>query len=233
MVDLLIVRHGESQWNKENRFTGWVDVDLSDKGITEAKEAGQLIKKSNMDFALAHTSFLRRAVKTLWLIQEESGIFNLPVFPAWELNERHYGALTGLNKAETTKKYGDAQVKIWRRSYDIRPPLLEQGNANNPSSDKRYNKLPDSERPLGESLADTMVRVSRYFESTISLQLQKNNNILISAHGNSLRALVKYLENMSDAEVLELNIPTGKPLHYKLNWQNCKWDIIEKGYLGN
>ncbi|MDR1048157.1 MAG: 2,3-diphosphoglycerate-dependent phosphoglycerate mutase, partial [Synergistaceae bacterium] len=217
MYKVVLIRHGESSWNKENRFTGWTDVPLSDKGTAEAREAGKLLKNEGFVFDLAFTSVLKRAVKTLWLTLEEMDLMWIPVVHSWRLNERHYGALQGLNKAETAAKYGDDQVKIWRRSYDVRPPLLEKADDRHPGKDPRYASLAPSELPDGECLADTVARVVPYWEGTIVPEIGSGKKIVIAAHGNSLRALVKYLDGISEKDILELNIPTGVPLLYELD----------------
>ncbi|GHV38504.1 2,3-bisphosphoglycerate-dependent phosphoglycerate mutase [Synergistales bacterium] len=216
MYKIVLIRHGESAWNKENRFTGWADVPLSEKGVSEASEAGKLLKKEGFVFDLAFTSVLKRAVKTLWLTLEELDLMWIPITHSWQLNERHYGALQGLNKSETAAKYGDEQVKIWRRSYDTRPPLLEKSDERHPSKDRRYADLTAAELPDGECLADTVARVVPYWEKTIVPEIKAGKKIIIAAHGNSLRALVKYLDNISEKDILELNIPTGVPLLYEL-----------------
>jgi 2,3-bisphosphoglycerate-dependent phosphoglycerate mutase len=213
----VLIRHGESSWNQENRFTGWTDVPLSEKGVGEAREAGKLLKKEGYVFDLAFTSVLKRAIKTLWLALEEMDRMWIPVRHSWRLNERHYGALQGLNKAETAAKYGDDQVKIWRRSYDVRPPLLEKNDERHPSKDPRYVSLKPAELPDGECLADTVARAVPYWEETIVPEIRSGRKIVIAAHGNSLRALVKYLDNVSEKDILELNIPTGVPLLYELD----------------
>lgn len=216
MYQITLIRHGESAWNKENRFTGWTDVPLSEKGIEEARSAGRLLKSEGFSFDLAFTSVLKRAIKTLWLTLEEMDLMWIPVRNSWKLNERHYGALQGLNKADTAAKYGDDQVKIWRRSYDIRPPMLEKSDERFPGHDPRYAGLSDSELPAGECLADTVARVVPYWQEVIVPEIIAGRKIIIAAHGNSLRALVKYLDNVSDKDILELNIPTGVPLVYEL-----------------
>ena len=216
MSKIILIRHGESAWNKENRFTGWADVPLSEKGVSEASAAGKLLKEEGFVFDLAFTSTLKRAIKTLWIVLEELDLMWIPVTHSWRLNERHYGALQGLNKSETAAKYGDEQVKIWRRSYDTRPPLLEQADERHPSTDKRYTDLTPSELPGGECLADTVARVVPYWEKTIVPEIKSGKKVIIAAHGNSLRALVKYLDNISEKDILELNIPTGVPLLYEL-----------------
>ena len=217
MYEIVLIRHGESAWNKENRFTGWTDVPLSDKGIEEARAAGRLMKKEGFAFDLAFTSVLKRAIKTLWLALEEMDRMWIPVRHSWKLNERHYGALQGLNKADTAAKYGDDQVKVWRRSYDVQPPSLEKSDERFPGHDPRYAGLPDSDLPLTECLKDTVARVVPYWQEAIVPEILAGKKIIIAAHGNSLRALVKYLDNVSDKDILELNIPTGVPLVYTLN----------------
>lgn len=216
MYKVILIRHGESEWNKENRFTGWTDVPLSEKGTAEAREAGKLLKREGVLFDLAFTSVLKRAIKTLWLTLEEMDLMWIPVTRSWRLNERHYGALQGLNKAETAAKYGDEQVKIWRRSYDVRPPLLEKNDERHPGKDPRYASLAPAELPDGECLADTVARVLPYWEETIVPEIRAGKKVVIAAHGNSLRALVKYLDAISEKDVLELNITTGVPLLYEL-----------------
>ena len=221
MYKIVLLRHGESQWNRENRFTGWKDVPLSEKGVAEAAAAGELLKKEGFGFDLAFTSVQKRAIKTLWLALEEMDELWIPVIKSWRLNERHYGALQGLDKSETAAKYGDAQVKIWRRSYDVRPPLLDKSDERHPSRDPRYANLSPEELPDGECLADTIKRVIPFWEGTIVPELKSGKRIIIAAHGNSLRALVKHLDNMSESEIMELNIPTGIPLVYELD-ENIK-----------
>ena len=230
MYQITLIRHGESAWNKENRFTGWTDVPLSEKGIEEARSAGRLLKAEGINFDLAFTSVLKRAIKTLWLTLEEMDLMWIPVKHSWKLNERHYGALQGLNKADTAAKYGDDQVKIWRRSYDIRPPMLEQTDERFPGKDPRYANLKPSELPAGECLADTVARVVPYWQEVIVPEILAGHKIIIAAHGNSLRALVKYLDNISDKDILELNIPTGVPLIYELD-KDMK--PISHRYLGD
>lgn len=217
MYKVVLIRHGESAWNKENRFTGWTDVPLSEKGVEEAKEAGRLLKQEGFVFDMAFTSVLKRAIKTLWLTLEEMDLMWIPIRHSWRLNERHYGALQGLDKAETAAKYGDDQVKIWRRSYDVRPPLLEGDDPRHPGKDPRYAFLESEELPDGECLADTVVRVIPYWQKTIVPEIKCGKKIIIAAHGNSLRALVKYLDGISEDAILELNIPTGIPLLYELD----------------
>jgi 2,3-bisphosphoglycerate-dependent phosphoglycerate mutase len=217
MIKLVLLRHGESTWNRENRFTGWTDVDLSDRGREEAAAAGQLLKQAGYTFDLAYTSLLKRAIRTLWIALDGMDLLWIPVTKDWRLNERHYGALQGLNKAETAAKHGEDQVKIWRRSYDIPPPVLAPDDPRHPYRDPRYAGLAATELPLAESLKDTVARVVPYWRDSIEPQLRAGRRILIAAHGNSLRALVKHLDNVSDADIVELNIPTGIPLVYELN----------------
>ena len=230
MYKIVLLRHGESEWNKENRFTGWTDVDLSEKGRTEAAEAGRLLKAEGFHFDLAFTSVLKRAIRTLWLAFDEMDLLWVDVRRAWQLNERHYGALQGLNKAETAALHGEEQVKIWRRSYDIPPPALEPTDERYPGHDPRYAALTPEELPLTESLATTVARVVPYWEHEIVPQLKAGRQILIAAHGNSLRALVKYLDQVSEAEIVSLNIPTGIPLVYELD-ANLK--PLRHYYLGD
>ena len=216
-MKLVLIRHGESAWNLENRFTGWKDVDLSPKGIEEAKAAGKILKEMNLVFDVAYTSYLKRAIKTLNIVLEEMDELYIPVYKSWRLNERHYGALQVLNKAETAKKYGDEQVHIWRRSFDIAPPSIDKDSEYYPKSDRRYADLPDSEIPLGESLKDTIARVLPYWHSDISKSLQEGKNVIVAAHGNSLRALIKYLLNISNEDILNLNLVTGKPMVFEID----------------
>jgi 2,3-bisphosphoglycerate-dependent phosphoglycerate mutase len=217
MKKLVLVRHGESEWNKENRFTGWTDVELSDKGRAEAAEAGQVLRDGGYTFDVAYTSVLKRAIHTLWSVLDEMDLAWLPVHRSWRLNERHYGALQGLNKAETAAKFGEAQVKIWRRSYDIRPPELTPDDERFPGRDRRYGCLSKDELPLTECLKDTVARFLPLWHETIAPAIQRGERVLIAAHGNSLRALVKYLDNVPEDEIVELNIPTGMPLAYELD----------------
>jgi 2,3-bisphosphoglycerate-dependent phosphoglycerate mutase len=214
---IVLIRHGESTWNLENRFTGWTDVDLTPKGVEEAHAAGRLLREKGFSFALAFTSVLTRAIKTLNTVLEELGQLWLPVEHSWRLNERHYGALQGLNKGETAKKYGDDQVKIWRRSYDVPPPALEEGDERLTTRDPRYHDLPAAQFPRTECLKDTVARFLPYWLETIAPQVKSGKRVIIAAHGNSLRALIQYLDNLSEAEVLELNIPTAQPLVYELD----------------
>ncbi len=217
MHTVVLLRHGESQWNLENRFTGWVDVDLTPKGSDEARQAGQLMKKEGLVFDLAFTSVLKRAIRTLWFSLDEMDLMWIPVRHSWRLNERHYGALQGLNKAETAAKYSDKQVHIWRRSYDIRPAPLERESPMYPGSDPRYKDMNPSDIPLTECLKDTVARFVPYWERTIVPEIRAGKRVIIAAHGNSLRSLVKYLDNVSDDAITEMNIPTGVPLVYELD----------------
>jgi len=217
MHRIVLLRHGESVWNKENRFTGWTDVDLSDRGREEAKEAGSLLKQEGFTFDLAFTSVLKRAIRTLWITLDEMDRMWIPVRNSWRLNERHYGALQGLNKAETAAKFGDQQVKIWRRSYDIPPPVLEASDPRAPGNDPRYRDLSTAERPLTECLKDTVARFLPLWNNSIAPEVKSGRRVIIAAHGNSLRALIKYLDNISDHDIVELNIPTGIPQVYELD----------------
>jgi len=230
MTKLVLVRHGESSWNKENRFTGWTDVDLSEKGREEAKEAGQVLKKEGYSFDVAYTSVLKRAIRTLWTVLDEMDLMWIPVHRTWRLNERHYGALQGLNKAETAAKFGEDQVKIWRRSYDVPPPALTPDDERFPGRDPRYASLSKEELPLTECLKDTVARFLPYWHETIAPAVKGGKKVLIAAHGNSLRALVKYLDHISEADIVELNIPTGMPLVYELD-DDLK--PINRYYLGD
>jgi 2,3-bisphosphoglycerate-dependent phosphoglycerate mutase len=216
MNKLVLLRHGESTWNKENRFTGWTDVDLSEKGVEEAREAGRIMKAEGYVFDVAYTSVLKRAIKTLWLALEGLDQMWIPEYKNWRLNERHYGALQGLNKAETAERHGIEQTQIWRRSYDIRPPALEPGDPRSPASDPRYAALHPDEVPLTECLKDTVERFMPYWHETIAPAVRSGKRVLIAAHGNSLRALVKYLDGISDDQIVGLNIPTGIPLVYEM-----------------
>jgi 2,3-bisphosphoglycerate-dependent phosphoglycerate mutase len=216
MYKLVLLRHGQSTWNRENRFTGWTDVDLSDRGREEAREAGRLLKEGGYVFDLAYTSVLKRAIRTLGIALDQLDLLWIPVVKSWRLNERHYGALQGLNKAETAAKHGEAQTKIWRRSYDIPPPPLAPDDERHPARDPRYATLRPDELPLTETLKDTVARFLPYWHDTIVPTIKSGQRVLIAAHGNSLRALVKYLDNISESEIVELNIPTGIPLVYEL-----------------
>ena len=216
MYRVVLLRHGESVWNKENLFTGWTDVDLSEQGAEEAHEAGRVLKEQGYTFDLAYTSVLKRAIRTLWIALDEMDLMWIPVVRDWRLNERHYGALQGLNKAQTAAKYGEQQVKIWRRSYDIQPPALEESDPRNPGRDPRYRGLTKEQLPLTECLKDTVARFLPCWHGVIAPDVRRGKRLLITAHGNSLRALVKYLDNISDQDIIELNIPTGIPLVYEL-----------------
>jgi 2,3-bisphosphoglycerate-dependent phosphoglycerate mutase len=217
MKKVILLRHGESVWNKENRFTGWTDVDLTGKGVEEAGKAGELMREAGFVFDLAHTSVLRRAIKTLWLALEQLDLMWIPVLHSWRLNERHYGALQGLNKAETAAKFGDEQVLAWRRSYDVPPPALSADDPRCPGNDPRYRGLAPGQVPLTECLKDTVARVLPYWNQAIAPDIRAGKCVLIAAHGNSIRALVKYLDKISDQDIVGLNIPTGVPLVYELD----------------
>ena len=230
MIKLVLQRHGESTWNKENRFTGWTDVDLSKKGTLEAKKAGQVLKEHGFIFDVAFTSVLKRAIHTLWIVLYEMDLMWIPVYNSWRLNERHYGALQGLNKAETAAEFGEEQVLLWRRSYNIRPPSLEKTDPRYPGSDPRYKDLDENDIPVTECLQDTVRRVLPYWHETIVPVIKSGKRAIISAHGNSLRALVKYLDNISDDEIVGLNMPTGIPLIYELE---DDLRVIKSYYLGD
>jgi 2,3-bisphosphoglycerate-dependent phosphoglycerate mutase len=230
MYKVVLLRHGESVWNKENLFTGWTDVDLSDKGREEAKQAGVMMKEAGFSFDLAYTSVLKRAIRTLWIAMDEMDLLWVPVERDWRLNERHYGALQGLNKAETAAKYGDGQVKIWRRSYDIPPPALEETDSRYPGKDRRYHALTKEQLPLTECLKDTVDRFLPAWHELIAPSVKSGKQVLITAHGNSLRALVKYLQDVPDDEIVDLNIPTGVPMVQELD-ENLK--SIGHYYLGD
>jgi 2,3-bisphosphoglycerate-dependent phosphoglycerate mutase len=217
MKQLVLLRHGQSQWNQENRFTGWVDVPLSPLGVEEAQKAGQALRAEKLEFDIAFTSLLKRAVKTLWIALEELDLMWIPIRSSYRINERMYGGLQGLNKAETAAKHGDDQVKIWRRSYDVRPPPLDRDSPYWPGRDPRYRNLSPTEIPATECLKDTVERFLPYWESDIAPALREGKRVLIAAHGNSLRALVKHLDRISDQDIVELNIPTGVPLYYELD----------------
>jgi 2,3-bisphosphoglycerate-dependent phosphoglycerate mutase len=217
MIKLVLIRHGESTWNKENRFTGWTDVDLSEKGRQEAVDGGRVLRAEGYTFDVAYTSVLKRAIHTLWTVMDEMDLAWIPVIRSWRLNERHYGALQGLNKAETAAKFGEDQVKIWRRSYDIPPPVLSPDDERYPGHDPRYRGLTAAELPLTECLKDTVARFLPLWHETIAPAIQSGRKVLIAAHGNSLRALVKYLDNIPEKDIVELNIPTGMPLVYELD----------------
>jgi 2,3-bisphosphoglycerate-dependent phosphoglycerate mutase len=227
---LVLIRHGESTWNKENRFTGWTDVDLSEKGRQEAMEGGQVLKREGYVFDVAYTSVLKRAIRTLWTVLDTMDLMWIPVHRTWRLNERHYGALQGLNKSETAAKFGEDQVKVWRRSYDIPPPALTSDDERFPGHDPRYRNLTPQELPLTECLKDTVARFLPLWHETIAPVIQSGQRVVIAAHGNSLRALVKYLDNISESDIVELNIPTGMPLVYELD-DNLK--PLNRYYLGD
>jgi len=227
---LVLLRHGQSVWNKENRFTGWTDVDLSEKGIEEARQAGQALKGQGVVFDLAFTSVLKRAIRTLWIVQDEMDLMWIPVHRSWRLNERHYGALQGLNKAETAARFGEDQVHAWRRSYEVRPPALEESDERFPGKDPRYASLAPGEVPRTECLKDTVDRFLPYWRERIVPEITSGNRVLIAAHGNSLRALVKHLEAMSEDQVVGLNIPTGIPLVYDLDRD---LSVLDKRSLGD
>jgi 2,3-bisphosphoglycerate-dependent phosphoglycerate mutase len=230
MYRIVFLRHGESDWNRENRFTGWTDVDLSTAGIEEARAAGRLLRAQGMDFDIAYTSVLKRAIRTLWLALEELDRFWLPVEKSWRLNERHYGALQGLNKAETAAKFGEAQVLAWRRSYDTAPPALAPGEERDAAGDPRYAGLSRAEMPLTECLKDTVARVLPYWNAAIAPAVRAGRRVLVAAHGNSLRALIKHLDGISDADIVGLNVPTGVPLLYELDAQLRP---LDRRYLGD
>jgi 2,3-bisphosphoglycerate-dependent phosphoglycerate mutase len=230
MYKIVLLRHGESEWNKENRFTGWTDVDLSEKGVNEAMTGGKLMKEAGFKFDLAYTSVLKRAIRTLWLALEEMDLLWIPVIKTWRLNERHYGALQGLNKAETAQKYGDEQVHIWRRSYDIQPPALTAEDERFPGKDPRYGDLGKNELPFTECLKDTVARFLPFWHETVVPAIKSGKQIIIAAHGNSLRALVKYLDDIPESEIVELNIPTGIPLVYELD---ADLKPVKHYYLGD
>lgn len=217
MKKLVLLRHGQSTWNRENRFTGWTDVDLTEQGIAEAHSAGRLLAEEGLDFDVAYTSVLKRAIRTLWIVLDELDQMWIPVHRSWRLNERHYGALQGLNKAETAKRYGDDQVLVWRRSYDTPPPTLEDGDERYPGADPRYARLGAGEIPHTECLKDTVERFLPYWHETIAPRVQAGERVIIAAHGNSLRALVMHLDDVSEADIVGMNIPTGVPLVYDLD----------------
>lgn len=230
MYKIVLLRHGQSEWNKQNRFTGWVDVDLSEKGIVEAKAAGKVLKEEGFNFDIAYTSVLKRAIRTLWLTLDVMDLMWIPVIRSWRLNERHYGALAGLNKADTAAKYGEEQVKIWRRSYATPPPFLTKDSEMYPGNDPKYADLKEEDLPLGECLRDTVERFMPLWHDEIAPAIKSGKKVLIAAHGNSLRALVKYLDNMSEDEILKYNIPTGLPLVYELD-ENLK--PLKNYYIGD
>jgi 2,3-bisphosphoglycerate-dependent phosphoglycerate mutase len=230
MFKLVLLRHGESTWNKENRFTGWTDVDLSEKGLNEARNAGRVLKKEGFNLEVAFTSVLKRAIRTLWITLDEMDLMWIPIHHSWRLNERHYGALQGLNKAETAAKFGEEQVQLWRRSYDVRPPVLDENDERFPGKDPRYAGLSDEELPRTECLKDTVERFLPYWHENISPLVRAGKRVIIAAHGNSLRALVKYLDKISDEDIVGLNIPTGLPLIYELD---NSLNPIRNYYLGD
>jgi 2,3-bisphosphoglycerate-dependent phosphoglycerate mutase len=230
MMKLVLLRHGESDWNKENRFTGWTDVDLSEEGRLQAREAGRVLKAEGFTFDVAYTSVLKRAIRTLWIAMDEMDLMWIPVNRSWRLNERHYGALQGLNKSETAVKFGEDQVKIWRRSYDIPPPPLEETDERYPGHDPRYRDLSPHDLPLTECLKDTVARFLPYWEQTIAPDVRDGKKVIIAAHGNSLRALIKYLDGLSEEAIINLNVPTGMPLVYELD-ENLK--PFKNYYLGD
>ena len=230
MHKVVLLRHGESTWNRENRFTGWTDVDLSDAGGEEARRAGQLLKQEGFVFDVAYTSVLKRAIRTLWIVLDEIDQMWIPVYRSWRLNERHYGALQGLNKAETAARHGEAQTQLWRRSYDVPPPPLTPDDPRSPGRDPRYAKLTPQELPSTECLKDTVNRFLPYWHDTIAPAVLRGERVLVTAHGNSLRALVKYLDGISDEAIVGLNIPTGIPLVYELD---ASLRPISSSYLGD
>lgn len=230
MHKLVLIRHGESEWNQANLFTGWTDVDLSQKGVQEAQQAGKWLKEEQFEFDIAYTSYLKRAIKTLDYVLEEMDLLWIPVHKTWQLNERHYGALQGLSKETTAQKYGEEQVMLWRRSYDVLPPALTADDDRYPRHDVKYKDLPDESVPTAESLKETVVRVEDYWEKEIAPQIKEGKKVIIAAHGNSLRALIKFLENLTADEVIDLNVPTGTPLVYTLDEH---LHPIEKYYLGS
>ena len=230
MTELVLLRHGQSTWNEENRFTGWADVDLTPRGVEEARQAGRLLRRAGYTFDVAHTSLLKRAIRTLWLVLDEMDLMWIPVHRSWRLNERHYGALEGLNKAETAAKFGDAQVLVWRRSYSTPPDALQPGDDRHPRGDPRYADLSEAELPLTECLRDTVDRFMPYWHGSLVPEMRAGRRVLIAGHGNSLRALVKYIEGMSDDDVLALNLPTGMPLVYQLD---DDLNAISHRYLGD
>jgi 2,3-bisphosphoglycerate-dependent phosphoglycerate mutase len=230
MYQVVLIRHGESLWNKENRFTGWQDIDLSELGLAEAKKAGLALKKEGLSFDMTFTSVLKRALRTCWIVLDEMDLLWIPVIKTWRLNERHYGALQGLNKAETAAKHGEDQVKIWRRSYDTPPPTMDSSDHRHPSHDPRYNDVPRNELPASESLKDTVARFLPFWLQDVVPQILKGKKVALVAHGNSLRALVQHLEGMTPDEIMELNLPTGIPLVYTLD-KDLK--VISKRFVGD
>lgn len=230
MHKLVLIRHGESQWNLENRFTGWQDVDLSEKGRAEALDAGRTLKREGFEFDLAYTSVLKRAIRTLWIAIDEMDLLWVPVKKDWRLNERHYGGLTGLSKSETAARHGEEQVKVWRRSYDVPPPMMSLDDPRHPSRDPRYKKVNNQSLPNGESLKDTVARFLPLWNDEIATEIKNGTKVLIVAHGNSLRALIQHLENLTAQQIMEVNVPTGIPLLYELD-KDLK--VISKKYLGD
>lgn len=230
MHTLVLIRHGESEWNLENRFTGWTDVDLTEKGISEAKSAGRLLRESGFDFDLCYTSYLKRAIHTLNHVLDNMDRVWLPAQKSWKLNERHYGALQGLNKSETAEKYGEEQVRIWRRSFDVKPPVLDPEDKRSPKLQEQYRGVKPENLPLTESLKDTVARVVPYYEKEILPEMRCGKRVLIAAHGNSLRALIMYFEKLTEEEIVSVNVPTGTPLVYRLDDEG---KVIEKYYLGD
>jgi len=230
MMKLVLIRHGESEWNKENRFTGWTDVGLSEKGIQEAHDAGKILKEQGFVFKVAYTSYLTRAIKTLWIILEEMDLVWIPVYKTWRLNEKHYGLLQGLNKKETAQKYGDEQVLIWRRSYSTPPEPIAESDPRHPKHDPRYAGLSADEIPSTEALQDTVNRIVPYWKSDISLSLKKHKEVLVAAHGNSLRGIVKYLKNMGEEEIIQFNIPTGIPYVFEFD---DNMNLIKDYFIGD
>jgi 2,3-bisphosphoglycerate-dependent phosphoglycerate mutase len=230
MHKLVLVRHGESDWNRENRFTGWTDVDLSERGREEALQGARLLREGGFGFDLAYTSVLKRAIRTLWIILDEMDLMWLPVVRSWRLNERHYGALQGLNKAETAARFGEEQVKVWRRSYDVPPPALEKSDPRYPGHDPRYAGLKPEELPLTESLKDTVARFLPFWHDTLAPAVRGGRQVLVAAHGNSIRAMVKHLDGISDQDIVGVNIPTGIPLVYELD---AELRPIRHYYLGD
>lgn len=229
-MKLVLIRHGESEWNKENRFTGWTDVGLSEKGIQEAHDAGKILKEQGFVFKVAYTSYLTRAIKTLWIILEEMDLVWIPVYKTWRLNEKHYGLLQGLNKKETAQKYGDEQVLIWRRSYSTPPEPIAESDPRHPKHDPRYAGLSADEIPSTEALQDTVNRIFPYWKSDISLSLKKHKEVLVAAHGNSLRGIVKYLKNMGEEEIIQFNIPTGIPYVFEFD---DNMNLIKDYFIGD
>lgn len=230
MYKLVLIRHGESEWNKENRFTGWTDVDLSERGVREAIEAGKTLKEAGFHFNVAYTSYLTRAIRTLWLIQEQMDLLWIPVYKTWRLNEKHYGLLQGLNKSEMAEKYGDQQVLIWRRSYDVPPPPMEETDPRHPKFDHRYAALEPSQVPATESLKETVERIVPYWKEEISQSLPVYKEVLVAAHGNSLRGIVKYLKNISNEEIVGLNLPTGIPYVFEFD---ANMNLVKDYFLGD